>query len=163
MPLSSPRSVQRGSVQYLSLFVLLLPSLLPPVLTPALSSLSYPGDPLTPSTPAYNPSLPSSPSRLPRNSSSVNIPSIPSIPISYRAALPLLRALNRKGVKLEDGREGKPQGWREGGLGSKGVEYFSGPSEGEIEVTNKVDEKVTAIWCVSTWSLHLSSPRSQNS
>ncbi|GAA5854006.1 hypothetical protein JCM8547_008190 [Rhodosporidiobolus lusitaniae] len=124
-PAREPSSIQRGSAQYLSL---------------------YPGDPLTPSLPAYNPSLPHSPPRLPRSSPSVNIPSIPSLPLSYEDAVPFLRLLNGKGVRLEDVREGKPEGWREGGLGGRGVEYWTGPSEGEVEVVNSVEEKVTAIW-----------------
>ncbi|GAA5842122.1 hypothetical protein JCM11251_006531 [Rhodosporidiobolus azoricus] len=122
-----PSSVQRGSVQYLSL---------------------YPGDPLTPFLPAYNPSNPSLPSvpRLPPSSPALNKPPIPSLPLSYEDALPLLLQLNGKGSRLEDGREGRPEGWREGGLGYKGVEYWTGPSEGEVEVVNAVDEEVTAIW-----------------
>ncbi|GAA5884155.1 hypothetical protein JCM6882_002158 [Rhodosporidiobolus microsporus] len=122
-----PSSIQRGSVQYLSL---------------------YPGDPLTPSLPAYNPHNPSLPHipRLPNSSPSLNKPPIPSLPLSYEDALPLLLELNGRGVKLEDGREGRPEGWREGGLGYRGVEYWTGPSEGVVEVVNGVEEEVTAIW-----------------
>ncbi|GAA6011120.1 hypothetical protein JCM10207_005504 [Rhodosporidiobolus poonsookiae] len=124
-PAREPSSIQRGSVQYLS---------------------SYPGDSLTPGLPAYNPSLPNSPPRLPANSSELNMPTIPSLPISYADALPLLLRLNGRGSRLEDGREGKREGWREGGLGYKGVEYWTGPSEGEVEMVNNVEDKVTAIW-----------------
>ncbi|GAA5983728.1 hypothetical protein JCM11641_001732 [Rhodosporidiobolus odoratus] len=124
-PARAPSSIQRGSVQYLSL---------------------YPGDPLTPGEPSYNPTLPNAPARLPRNSSDVNMPPIPSLPLSYEDAVPLLKLLNGRGSRLEDGREGKPDGWREGGLGGKGVEYWTGPSEGEVEVVNEVKEDVTAIW-----------------
>ncbi|BGP43868.1 Vacuolar protein sorting-associated protein 70 [Rhodotorula kratochvilovae] len=124
-PARAPSSVQRGSVQYLSL---------------------YPGDPLTPGAPSYNPALPSAPERLPRDSEGVNVPSIPSLPLSYEDAVPLLQSLNGRGVKLEDGREGKPDGWKEGGLRGEGVEYWTGPGEGEVEVVNVVEEKITPIW-----------------
>ncbi|GAA5982736.1 hypothetical protein JCM10908_006765 [Rhodotorula pacifica] len=124
-PARAPSSVQRGSVQYLSL---------------------YPGDPLTPGQPSYNPSLPNAPDRLPRDGEEINIPSIPSIPLSYEDAIPLLKSLNGKGFKLEDERDGKPKGWKEGGLRDRGVEYWTGPGEEEVELTNVVDEKVTPIW-----------------
>lgn len=126
-PARAPSSVQRGSVQYLSL---------------------YPGDPLTPGEPSYNPALPNAPDRLPRESESINVPSIPSLPLSYEDAIPLLRSLNGKGVRLEDGRQGKPKGWKEGGLRHKGVEYWTGPGEEVVELVNVVDEKVTPIWSV---------------
>lgn len=124
-PARAPSSVQRGSVQYLSL---------------------YPGDPLTPGKPSYNPSLPNAPKRLPRDSEGVNVPDIPSIPLSYEDAIPLLKSLNGKGVQFQDGREGKPKGWKEGGLRDRGVEYWTGPGDEEVELTNLVDEKVTPIW-----------------
>lgn len=135
-PARAPSSVQRGSVQYLSL---------------------YPGDPLTPGQPSYNPSLPNAPKRLPRDGTpdgddemQINIPSIPSIPLSYEDAIPLLKSLNGKGVKLEDGQRAgkKVEGWKEGGLRDKGVEYWTGPGEEVVELTNIVEEKVTPIWCV---------------
>lgn len=110
----------------------------------------YPGDPLTPGKPAYNPALPNAPERLPRDSEGLNIPAIPSLPLSYEDAVPLLKSLNGKGVKLADGREGKPPGWREGGLRDEGVEYWTGDGQGvEVELVNVVDEKVTPIWCVA--------------
>ncbi|GEM11297.1 glutamate carboxypeptidase II [Rhodotorula toruloides] len=124
-PARAPSSVQRGSVQYLS---------------------SYPGDPLTPGKPSYNPDLPNAPDRLDRDDPSLNVPTIPSLPLSYEDAIPLLRSLNGKGFKLEDGREGKPEGWREGALREYGVEYFTGPGEDEIELVNNVDDKITPIW-----------------
>ncbi|GAA5871387.1 hypothetical protein JCM3774_005586 [Rhodotorula dairenensis] len=124
-PARAPSSVQRGSVQYLSL---------------------YPGDPLTPGQPSYNPSLPNAPRRLPRSSESINVPSIPSIPLSYEDAIPLLKSLNGKGVQLEDERQGKRQGWKEGGLRAWGVEYWTGPGEEEVELVNLVEENVTPIW-----------------
>ncbi|GAA6057337.1 hypothetical protein JCM3770_001099 [Rhodotorula araucariae] len=124
-PARAPSSVQRGSVQYLSL---------------------YPGDPLTPGEPSYNPALPNAPRRLPRDSDGVNVPSIPSLPLSYEDAVPLLKSLNGRGVRLDDGREGKPDGWKEGGLRGQGVEYWTGPGEGEVEVVNIVEEKINPIW-----------------
>ncbi|BGP58474.1 hypothetical protein JCM8202_003603 [Rhodotorula sphaerocarpa] len=124
-PARAPSSVQRGSVQYLSL---------------------YPGDPLTPGKPSYNPELPNAPPRLPRDSEGVNVPSIPSLPLSYEDAVPLLKSLNGRGMRLEDGRQGKREGWKEGGLRDRGVEYWTGPGEEEVELVNIVDEKVTPIW-----------------
>jgi N-acetylated-alpha-linked acidic dipeptidase len=108
-------SVQRGSVQFLSI---------------------YPGDPLTPFVPAYK-----NATRLPSSDPSINIPSIPSIPISYQDALLLLKSLNGKGIKRLD----KP-GFREGGLGYLGVEYWTGPGEDTVELVNVMDDKVTPIW-----------------
>ncbi|KYK54633.1 hypothetical protein DCS_06593 [Drechmeria coniospora] len=67
-PARNPTSVQRGSVQYLSI---------------------RPGDP---TTPGY-PSKPGAP-RAPADDST---PSIPSIPISYADAIPILKALNGHG------------------------------------------------------------------
>ncbi|GAA5910552.1 hypothetical protein JCM8208_007640 [Rhodotorula glutinis] len=135
-PARAPSSVQRGSAQYLSL---------------------YPGDPLTPGAPSYNPELPNAPERLPRDDPAINVPSIPSLPLSYEDAVPLLQSLNGRGVRLEDGREGKPQGWREGGLGGFGVEYWTGDGEVEVELVNVVEDKITPIW--NTYALipgHLS-------
>ena len=126
--LSTP-SVQRGSVQYLSI---------------------RPGDPLTPSLPAYNPSLPNSPSRLPRDSQDLNIPSIPSLPISYEDAIPLLSSLNGLGQKRQD-----VEGWKEGGLRYKGVEYWTGPGEDKIELRNGMEERLTKIWLVPLVSISL--------
>ena len=67
-PARNPSSVQRGSVQYMSI---------------------APGDP---TTPGY-PSLPGVPRQNPNGST----PSIPSVPISYLDALPILRSLNGHG------------------------------------------------------------------
>ncbi|KAI9171789.1 putative glutamate carboxypeptidase [Paramyrothecium foliicola] len=71
-PARNPSSVQRGSVQFLSI---------------------RPGDP---STPGY-PSKPGAP-RAPVDDA---IPSIPSIPISYPDAIPILKALNGHGPKAQ--------------------------------------------------------------
>ncbi|KAL8280525.1 hypothetical protein RQP46_007173 [Phenoliferia psychrophenolica] len=118
-PARQPSSVQRGSVQYLSM---------------------YPGDPLTPFTPAYK----NATTRLPRDSTEINVPDIPSFPISFQDALPLLKSLNGKGVQMRD--ETKGPEWKEGGLGYLGVEYWSGPGEDIVEMVNIMDDKVTPIW-----------------
>lgn len=66
-----------------------------------------------------------------------SLPSIPSLPLSYRDALPLLKATQGRGVQNDD--------WT-GGLEEVG--YFSGPTEGEAILENIVDYKVTPIWNV---------------
>lgn len=68
-PARNPTSVQRGSVQYLSI---------------------YPGDPTTPGYPSRKDS--------PRADTHTVMPGIPSIPISYVDAIPILAALNGHGV-----------------------------------------------------------------
>lgn len=75
--------------------------------------------------------------RLDRDSSP-GMSKIPSLPISYGDALPLLRATQNIGVC--DG-----EGWQ-GGLAQ--VVYCSGPSVGEAELINHVEDKVTPIWNV---------------
>ncbi len=82
-PARQPSSVQRGSVQALSL---------------------YAGDPLTPHLPAYK-----NQTRLERDDPSLNVPRIPSLPISYEDALPLLKSLNGHGIKL-GGKKGHKEG-----------------------------------------------------
>jgi N-acetylated-alpha-linked acidic dipeptidase len=72
-PARNPSSVQRGSVQYLSLIA---------------------GDP---TTPGY-----ASKPGVPRQDPSGFNPTIPSLPISYADALPLLRALNGHGLNATD-------------------------------------------------------------
>ena len=62
-PARNPTSVQRGSVQYLSL---------------------YPGDPTTPGYPSYEDA---------DREEGINIPKIPSLPISWRTAENLLPEL----------------------------------------------------------------------
>ncbi|KDE07172.1 hypothetical protein MVLG_02573 [Microbotryum lychnidis-dioicae p1A1 Lamole] len=118
-PARQPSSVQRGSVQFLSI---------------------YPGDPLTPGLPAYE-----NATRLDQDDyASLNIPSIPSLPISYEDAIPLLKSLNGKGWKNEDREEGT--GWKEGGLRYRGVEYWSGPGENEVELINIMEGGINKIW-----------------
>ena len=63
-PARNPTSVQRGSVQFISM---------------------YPGDPTTPGTPAYENAT---------RSEGENIPKIPSLPLSWSNARVLLRTLN---------------------------------------------------------------------
>ena len=97
-----------------------------------------PGDPTTPG-------YPSKPG-VPRQDVDKAIPSIPSIPISYRDALPLLKALNGHGPKATD----FPEHWRHGGLGYKGVDYNIGPSPENL-VLNLVNEQeyvTTPMWNV---------------
>ncbi|KAH9892042.1 Zn-dependent exopeptidase [Xylariomycetidae sp. FL2044] len=72
-PARNPSSVQRGSVEFLSV---------------------APGDPTTPG-------YPSKPG-VPRQPTDDIIPSIPSLPISYTEALPILKALNGHGPRAED-------------------------------------------------------------
>lgn len=69
------------------------------------------------------------------------MPRIPSLPISFQDAIPLLRALNGKGVK---GTEISAD-WN-GGLGYKGVEYWVGPSEVDLRLRNEVNNRVMPIW-----------------
>lgn len=69
-PARNPTSVQRGSVQFLSI---------------------YPGDPTTPGYVSKKDS--------PRADTSHSLPRIPSIPISWRDAQPILQALNGYGTK----------------------------------------------------------------
>lgn len=67
-PARNPTSVQRGSVQFLSL---------------------YPGDPTTPGYPSYENST---------RTDGVNIPSIPSLPISWANAQILLNEISEAGL-----------------------------------------------------------------
>ncbi|KXJ91270.1 hypothetical protein Micbo1qcDRAFT_188715 [Microdochium bolleyi] len=72
-PARNPSSVQRGSVQFLSV---------------------APGDPTTPG-------YPSKPG-VPRQPVDGAIPSIPSLPLSYAEAIPILKALNGHGPTAKD-------------------------------------------------------------
>ena len=116
-PARNPSSVQRGSVSYLSVLA---------------------GDP---TTPGY-----ASKPGVPRADPHVATPKIPSIPISYRDALPLLKALNGHGPKASDFNEA----WQHGGLGYKGVEYNIGPSPDDVvlNLVNEQDYMTTPIWDV---------------
>ncbi|KAG2222611.1 hypothetical protein INT45_008730 [Circinella minor] len=110
-PWRSPSSVQRGSVQYASMLT---------------------GDPLTPGWAATE-----NATRLNRDEST-GLPQIPSLPLSYRDALPLLRATENLGVRND-------QDWAGG---SEEVSYFSGPSEGNVYLANIVDDHIGPIWNV---------------
>lgn len=68
------------------------------------------------------------------------------MPISYKDALPILRALNGHGPRAEDFNKF----WQGGGLGYKGVEYNIGPSPSNL-VLNLVNEQeyvTTPLWNV---------------
>ncbi|WVQ80772.1 hypothetical protein IAT38_002877 [Cryptococcus sp. DSM 104549] len=110
-PARQPSSVQRGSVQFIS---------------------KYPGDPSTPGEPAY------------KNASRIeggNQPSIPSLPMSYQDVIPLLKALEGKGIHAEElGSDFV------GGLGYYGVDYFVGPSDVDLHFVNEVNTRVMPIW-----------------
>lgn len=63
---------------------------------------------------------------------------IPSLPLSWQDALPLLKATQGRGVAGD-------KDWK-GGLDE--VDYYSGPTEGDVELVNIVDYKITPIWDV---------------
>lgn len=116
-PARNPSAVQRGSAQYLSF---------------------APGDPTT----IGYPSLPG----VERQDTTGHIPTIPSIPISYRDALPLLKALNGHGPKADEfGAE-----WQGGALGYKGVNYNVGPTPDNVVINlyNDQEYKITPMWNV---------------
>ncbi|KAI8145568.1 hypothetical protein BJV82DRAFT_604242 [Fennellomyces sp. T-0311] len=110
-PWRPPSSVQRGSVQYASIVT---------------------GDPTTPGWAATE-----NAERIERDESP-GMTQIPSLPLSYKDALPLLRATQSRGVC--DGED-----WA-GGL--EGIEYCSGPTEGDVYLANIVEDKITPIWNV---------------
>ncbi|EIW70651.1 hypothetical protein TREMEDRAFT_29057 [Tremella mesenterica DSM 1558] len=132
-PARQPSSVQRGSVQFVSL----LQTLYQPILAgkekgPFISA--YPGDPTTPGVPAYP-----NATRLEVG----NQPSIPSLPISFEDAIPLLKALYGEGLAVETlGPE-----WS-GGLTHYNVSYFTGPSQISLHMVNQVNTRVMPIWNV---------------
>lgn len=113
-PARNPSSIQRGSVQFLSY---------------------APGDPTTPGYPSHKDSERKDPSHA--------IPSIPSLPISYKDALPILKALNGKGPKASDfGAD-----WK-GILTLKGVDYNIGPSELDLNLYSLQNYSTPAIYDV---------------
>lgn len=97
-----------------------------------------PGDPTTPG-------YPSKPG-VPRQDTSHAIPSIPSLPISYKEALPLLKALNGHGPKASD----FDKAWHGGGLAHKDVKYNVGPSPDDVVINlyNKQEYVTTPLWNV---------------
>ncbi|KKA30578.1 hypothetical protein TD95_001109 [Thielaviopsis punctulata] len=117
-PARNPSSVQRGSTQFLSV---------------------RPGDP---TTPGY-PSKPGSP-REPVDGA---IPSIPSLPISFKDALPILKALNGHGPAASDFN----RAWnRNLGLSYLGVNYNIGPSPADLVLNLYNNQKyvTTPLWNV---------------
>ncbi|KAI8340435.1 hypothetical protein BC941DRAFT_348237 [Chlamydoabsidia padenii] len=110
-PWRSESSAQRGSVQYLSLLA---------------------GDPLTPGYAATKDAPRIDPEDSP------GLTKIPSLPLSWKDALPLLKATQGHGVKAGPGWKG----------GSDQVDYYSGPTEGDVILTNHVDNKIAPIWNV---------------
>lgn len=90
------------------------------------------GDPLTPGWAAIR-----NTTRLDMDESQV-LPNIPSLPLSYHDALSLLKAMQGRGT-LGD------ISWK-GGLPD--VSYYSGPTEGNAELVNIVDNKVAPVWNV---------------
>ncbi|KAL9101870.1 MAG: hypothetical protein Q9163_002915 [Psora crenata] len=116
-PARNPSSVQRGSVQFCSIVA---------------------GDPTTPG-------YPSKPG-VPRVDPQWNIPSIPSLPISYRDALPILRALNGYGPRASDFNKY----WQGGKLGYKGVQYHIGPSPPHLQLNLVTQHEyvITPLWNV---------------
>ncbi|WRT66400.1 uncharacterized protein IL334_003356 [Kwoniella shivajii] len=110
-PARQPSSVQRGSVQFLS---------------------KYPGDPSTPGEPAYK-----NATRVESGSQ----PSIPSLPMSYEDVIPLLKALEGKGIHASDlGADFV------GGLEYHGVDYYIGPSEVDLHLVNEMNDRILPIW-----------------
>ena len=89
-PARNPTSVQRGSVQYLSM---------------------YPGDPTTPGYPAYE--------NATRTEGS-NIPGIPSLPISWATAKVLLEELEGENRKVKLVNRGKSRFDKARARGSRG-------------------------------------------
>jgi N-acetylated-alpha-linked acidic dipeptidase len=112
-PARQPSSIQRGSVAYIN---------------------QYPGDP---TTPGY-----ASKPGVERVSDPSNLPKIPSLPISYRDALPMLKALDGHGVS---GQKISRDGW----IGGLNATYSTGPAAGvTLALTNMMEEKITPIWNV---------------
>ena len=74
------------------------------------------------------------------------VPNVPSLPISYRDALPILKALNGHGPKASDFNKF----WQGGKLDYKGVEYNIGPSPAGLELDLMVEHEyvITPQWDV---------------
>ena len=66
------------------------------------------------------------------------LPTIPSLPLSWDDALPLLKATEGHGVYGEFDWSG----------GLEDVSYYSGPTEGMVEMENIVSYNVTPVWNV---------------
>ncbi|KAI0179738.1 Zn-dependent exopeptidase [Hypoxylon sp. FL1284] len=118
-PARHPAAVQRGSVDYFSVGV---------------------GDP---TTPGY-PSLPGGGTerRDPRAGGAVAVPRIPALPVSFRDALPFLRALNGCGPgPAELGTD-----WA-GAL--DGVEYCAGPARARVTLVSEGEYRYSPIYNVT--------------
>ncbi|KAJ1943922.1 Vacuolar protein sorting-associated protein 70, partial [Linderina macrospora] len=94
----------------------------------------YPGDPLTPGYAATK----NAPRINPKDAQNLN--HIPSLPLSYQDAEPLLRTLAGHGKRANQ----LGDSWT-GGLVSRGVEYWTGPSTLHVNMLNTVQHKQVAI------------------
>ncbi|KAI7855031.1 hypothetical protein BDC45DRAFT_440060 [Circinella umbellata] len=92
----------------------------------------HPGDPLTPGYAATE-----NATRLELEDSDA-VPHIPSLPISWSDAKPLLKATENFGLRSEQGAQG----------GLVGINYFSGPSQAQVNLVNMNEYKVSPIWNV---------------
>lgn len=117
-PARNPSSVQRGSVQYLSM---------------------GPGDPTTPG-------YPSKPG-VPREPVDGAIPSIPSLPISYAEALPILKALNGHGPQAKDMNEYWTRNTGLGHKGVK-YNIGPSPDDLVLNLVNQQNYTITPMWDV---------------
>ncbi|KAK4687379.1 N-acetylated-alpha-linked acidic dipeptidase, partial [Tremellales sp. Uapishka_1] len=126
-PARQASSIQRGSCQFVS-----PGSVNDGKRADPLQISMYPGDPTTPGVPAY------------KNATRIEATTHPiSLPLSYEDAIPLLKALEGKGTPV--GELGAD--WV-GGLGFYGVEYFTGPSDVDLHLVNKVNTRIMPIWNV---------------
>ncbi|CAO3649411.1 unnamed protein product [Cunninghamella blakesleeana] len=91
------------------------------------------GDPLTPGYAATK----DAPRIKPEESDVLT--DIPSLPLSWEDALPLLKATQGHGVTKDN------DDWKGGFVE---VDYYSGPTLGEVELTNHIENKITPIWNV---------------
>ncbi|KAI1433495.1 Zn-dependent exopeptidase [Xylaria sp. CBS 124048] len=117
-PARNPSSVQRGSVQYLSI---------------------GPGDPTTPG-------YPSKPGVV-REPVDGFIPGIPSLPISYSDALPILRALNGHGPRASDINEYWTRNAGLGYKGVE-YNVGPSPDDLVLNLVNQQDYTITPMWDV---------------
>ncbi|KAH8196282.1 hypothetical protein TruAng_009563 [Truncatella angustata] len=117
-PARHPSSVQRGSVQFLSV---------------------APGDPTTPG-------YPSKPG-VPREPVEGKIPSIPSLPISFAEAIPILKALNGHGPKSSDFNKywTRNQGLEYKGVD---YNIGPSPEDVVLNLYNEQDYTITPLWDV---------------
>ncbi|KAJ8120139.1 hypothetical protein ONZ43_g3079 [Nemania bipapillata] len=117
-PARNPSSVQRGSVQYLSI---------------------GPGDPTTPG-------YPSKPG-VPREPVDGVLASIPSLPISYAEALPILKALNGHGPRAKDINQYWTRNAGLGYKGVK-YNIGPSPDDVVLNLVNQQNYTITPLWDV---------------